>query len=338
MDKKDEEFEELFRKLHKEKALGYLLANYQGFWFDKQLLKGTITFQNHFQANDTDIILATLPKSGTTWLKALTFSIVNRGKYQMEESPLLHTSPHQLIPFLETNMYKSGELPNDYLNSASCPRIFATHVPYQCLPSFILDDLANCRIIYLCRNLLDSFTSLLHFAKQNGFVPRFLEPVAMHRCLKSFSGGKVLYGPYWDQIIGYWEASSKNPQKILFLKFEDLKRDINSSTRNIAEFLGCPFSAEEEKAGLVEEICKLCSLESLMNMECNTKGETEIRFVAKNSSFFRKGEVGDWVNCLTPSMAEKLQKVMEEKFHECGLTFEIQATQFYQANIIIFLE
>ncbi|WKA11030.1 hypothetical protein VitviT2T_028565 [Vitis vinifera] len=31
--------------------------------------------QEHFQAQPSDIILSSAPKTGTTWLKALTFSI-----------------------------------------------------------------------------------------------------------------------------------------------------------------------------------------------------------------------------------------------------------------------
>ncbi|KAK8684778.1 hypothetical protein V6N13_040794 [Hibiscus sabdariffa] len=35
-----------------------------------------------------------------------------------------------------------------------------------------------------------------------------------------------------------------------------------------------------------------------------------------NSDFFRKGEVGDWVNHLSPQMAEKLDQITEQKFQE----------------------
>ncbi|KAJ0033973.1 hypothetical protein Pint_26268 [Pistacia integerrima] len=48
-----------------------------------------IRFQRHFHAQDNDIMLITFPKSGTLWLKALTFTIVNRYQYTQENSPLL---------------------------------------------------------------------------------------------------------------------------------------------------------------------------------------------------------------------------------------------------------
>lgn len=319
--KDDDQFEEFFQSLHKEESVdGYPLARYHGFWFDADLLQGILTFEKHFQAKDSDIMLATFPKSGTTWLKALTFSIVNRCKHSVAESPLLFANPHQLVPFFELNLYISGKIPD--INSFPCPRILSTHVPYQCLPKTVLDS-PDCRIIYLCRNPLDTVTSLLHFSLQNGIVPKPQQSVAMDGFFKVFCEGKYKYGPFWDHILGFWNASLKNPQKVLFLKYEDLKKDVNSSVKKIANFLGYPFSAEEEKNGLVEEIKRLCSLENLKNLEVNKKGEIQAGINIKHSSFFRKGRIGDWVNHLTPSIAEQIQKLMEEKFTASGLEFEI---------------
>ncbi|KAK6116886.1 hypothetical protein DH2020_049377 [Rehmannia glutinosa] len=112
-------------------------------------------------------------------------------------------------------------------------------------------------------------------------------------------------------MLGYWNAHLKNPEEVLFLKYEDLKGDIAFYIKKIAEFLGCPFSEDEEKQGLIEQISKLCSFENLKNLEVNKTGYR--RGVLKNSTFFRKGEVGDWANYLSPAMAESFQKVMESK-------------------------
>ena len=93
--------------------------------------------------------------------------------------------------------------------------------------------------------------------------------------------------------------------------------------KKIANFLGHPFSAEEGEAGLVEEIATLCSFENLKNLNCNKEGEIQTVFRAKHNSFFRKGEVGDWVSLVPPSMAKRLEKLMQEKFGESGLTLDI---------------
>ncbi|GAY64270.1 hypothetical protein CUMW_232190, partial [Citrus unshiu] len=97
-------------------------------------------------------MLTSFPISGTTWLKAITFSIVNRSRYGLQNSPLLTTNPHQLVPFLEFNDF------------------FPTHSPFALLPLSIL--ISNCGIVYLRTNPLDQFITDWQF------IPRLrdLEP------------------------------------------------------------------------------------------------------------------------------------------------------------------
>ncbi|KAK5832849.1 hypothetical protein PVK06_016652 [Gossypium arboreum] len=59
------------------------LTQFQGFWIPSRSVptSSIIAFQKYFQALDDDIIVVSKPKSGTTWLKALVFSIVNRHHY-----------------------------------------------------------------------------------------------------------------------------------------------------------------------------------------------------------------------------------------------------------------
>lgn len=91
------------------KTKGFLgssaLSLYQGFWYPSRIVPNVISFQTHFRARDDDIILASKPKSGTTWLKALVFSIVNRTCYTPSNTPLLASNPHQLVPFIEFTLF-----------------------------------------------------------------------------------------------------------------------------------------------------------------------------------------------------------------------------------------
>ena len=47
------------------------------------------------------------------------------------------------------------------------------------------------------------------------------------------------------------------------------------------------------------------------------------RVLIQNSSFFRKGEVRDWKNYLTPMMASRLDQITEQKLKSSGLTFNV---------------
>ncbi|KAB5564961.1 hypothetical protein DKX38_005015 [Salix brachista] len=117
-----------------------------------------------------------------------------------------------------------------------------------------------------------------------------------------------------------YSASLERPEKVLFLKYEDLKEYVIFYLKKIAGFLGIPFTEKEEKEGVIEEISRLCSFDNLRNLEVNKNGA--LPSGAPNSSFFRKGEVGDWANHLSPSMAENYLKIVEEKLRGTGLTFK----------------
>ena len=111
--------------------------------------------------------------------------------------------------------------------------------------------------------------------------------------------------------------SLERPEKILFLKYEEVKDKPTENLKKLAEFIGCPFSIEEEANGVLDEILRLCSFDNLRNLEVNQNGKLPNGI--ETGAFFRRGEVGDWVNFLTPEMIEKLDSITEEKLGSHGL-------------------
>ncbi|XP_060215853.1 cytosolic sulfotransferase 15-like [Lycium barbarum] len=111
----NEECKKFLSILPKEKGwIESYIYNYQGFWTAPRVIQGVIACQQQFQAQNSDIILVTTPKSGTTWLKSLLFSLVNRMKHPIfkQNHPLLVQNPHDLVPFLERRPYVDGQVPN----------------------------------------------------------------------------------------------------------------------------------------------------------------------------------------------------------------------------------
>jgi len=137
-----------------------------------------------------------------------------------------------------------------------------------------------------------------------------------------FCKGVSPFGPFWDHLLGYWKASLESPKKILFLKYEDMQREPGVYVKKLAEFIGYPFSPEEETQGVVQHIVEFCSFESLSNLEVNKIQTT--KFVAPtltvSNMFFRKGQMGDYKNFLTKEMTGRLDAITEDKFKDSGLT------------------
>jgi hypothetical protein len=123
------------------------------------MLEGILLAQQTFKPRADDIILATQPKCGTTWLKALAFAITNRSRYIFTDHPLLTRNPQHVVPFIE--IPGLGMDPAD-IETLTSPRLLATHMPMPLLP-WGTPSSRRCRIVYLCRDPKDALVSSLHF-------------------------------------------------------------------------------------------------------------------------------------------------------------------------------
>ncbi|CAF1696481.1 cytosolic sulfotransferase 1-like [Brassica napus] len=312
-DKISEETKKLITSLPTDKDSQGNLCKYQGCWYYYNTFQAVISFQKHFQPQDTDIILASTPKSGTTWLKALTVALLERSKHHDDHPlnhPLLSNNPHALVPLLESS---TPDL--TMFSPSSSTRLFSTHMPFHTLKEGLKGS--PCKVVFMCRNAKDALISRLHFRckyEKIEVTRSVLEPM-----FESLCRGVSFYGPIWDQVLSYWRGSLEDPSRVLFMKYEEMKEEPCVQLKRLAEFLGSPFTEEEEESGGVNKILELCSLRSLSDLEANKSGKTvngvDYKF------FFRKGEVGDWKNHLTPEMESKIDTIIEEKLRGSGLSF-----------------
>ncbi|KAK8716476.1 hypothetical protein V6N13_043783 [Hibiscus sabdariffa] len=259
-------------------------VQYQGFWLTGNSLRGSMLIHDHFNPRPTDIIVATSPKCGTTWLRALVFSIVNRNSYHFSNHPLRKANPQELVIFLDARIHGDGS--TSFIDGFPSPRLLSTHLPHSLFPKRMTDDSSACRFVYICRDPKDVFVSKWHFA--NKLKPKEVPPLTLEEAFDMFCKGASYYGPSWDHVLGYWKASLESPKKVLFLKYEDVKKQPWDCVRKVAEFIGVPFSQEEEDDGVMEEIVKLCSFENLRNQDVNRSESRSRGRPISNSAFFRK--------------------------------------------------
>uniref|UniRef100_A0A453AK56 Sulfotransferase n=1 Tax=Aegilops tauschii subsp. strangulata TaxID=200361 RepID=A0A453AK56_AEGTS len=194
-----------------------------------------------------------------------------------------------------------------------------THVHHSLLPPSVAHS-PGCKIVYVCREPEDMLVSLWHFYKSSATTDG--STYTFSDLFENACEGKHSNGPIWDHILGYWQASQVTPERILFLRYEEMLRDPVGSVRELAQFLGVPFTGTEEAAELPEEIVKLCSIETLRGVSANKMVADGIFVKFPRTSFFRKGVAGDWVNHMTPEMAQRFDAIVEEKLHGSGLSFK----------------
>jgi len=307
----------------------FQLRQHGGFWFPETILPGILAVRTRFAPRPSDVILASFPKSGTTWLKALAFATVHRADNppRAPDHLLRRRNPHDCVGFLE--VHYAHDPAADEFTALPSPRVVGTHLPYSLLPEQVTAEDAGCKVVYVCRDPKDAFVSTWLFAKKmaaaaaagaaNDDEPRPVPtPFGMEEAFELFFDGRCPGGPQWPHVSGYWEASQRWPEKVLFLRYEEMLQDPVGNVRKLAGFIGCPFTEEEEATGVVRDIVELCSIGVLKNVEANKSGAQKY---VENEAFFRKGIAGDWSNHMTPVMAARLDGIVEDALQGSGFAF-----------------
>ncbi|KAJ4753256.1 Sulfotransferase [Rhynchospora pubera] len=123
------------------------LRLYKGNWINQSFLRGALAMQQHFKSSPTDLFLASFPKSGTTWLKAMIFATMTRTSYPLNQHPLCTHNPHQCITSIEKELSIGN---SQIIEAIPSPRAMSTHLQYSILPESITNT--DCRIIYVWRD------------------------------------------------------------------------------------------------------------------------------------------------------------------------------------------
>ncbi|CAH9144538.1 unnamed protein product [Cuscuta epithymum] len=182
----------------------------------------------------------------------------NLGDANLEESLRCH-SPHDFAKWLEYYGYKNHD------NPIPSTKILSTHMPYSALPGLIKDS--TTLIVYVSRDPKDNVVSLWHFL--NKMKGRDTPGIELDKVFYSFCNGVSHYGPFWDHTLSYWHASLESPHKVLFLRYEDMIASPVIHISRLANFIGHPFTIEEEKMGLKERIIDICSFDKLTSYAAN---------------------------------------------------------------------
>ena len=254
-----------------------------------------------------DIWIVTYPKCGTTWTQQIVRLIINRGK----EDGVMITDA---VPWVEgfTNVPALGFTYHVDIDKMTSPRAFKSHFPYDIMPSGLPSDTPG-KYIYVVRNPRDVAVSYFHHDRAVPVYPLYEWSEYFEKFLK----GDVDYGDYFDHVLSWW--AHKDDDNVLFLKYEDMKKDLPSAVATIAKFIGQDISKE-----LVEEIAHKTTFENMKkDSSANYEWVKKVRR-PNESDFMRKGVVGDWKNYFTPEQIARLDAVYEKKLKQAGIDLEFQ--------------
>jgi hypothetical protein len=251
-----------------------------------------------FVVKNDDVFVVTYPRSGTTWTEQMVHLLLNQGQQGEQRLtdavPWLETLPHRpngMIAFLKT-------LPQR--------RRFTSHLPYSLMPPL---HNTTAKIIYVARNPKDvAISTYFHNQSKLGYEGTWEEH------FQEFLKGDVGCGPYFDHVLPWWQASQKD-QRILFMKYEDMKLDLAGNVAKLASFLDLQVDLQ-----LIETVVTLSSLKSMTSNE--TTNFDWIPQRADVPKHFRKGEIGDWRNHFSSEQSQQMDDLFMKKLKHSGLQFD----------------
>ncbi|KAM6980490.1 sulfotransferase family 5A, member 1 [Aplochiton taeniatus] len=254
-----------------------------------------------FQFQETDTLIATYPKSGTTWMQEIVTLIKNHGNPHLSRTVPNWTR----APWLE--QYYSAQV----LGAAQGARVLTTHLPYHLLGPALKGSKA--KVIYVGRNPKDVAVSYYHFHKLARFLP---EPSSFQLFLDDFLGGTVQYGSWFDHVKD-WTNQASTMDNFFYITYEEMWLDLRSAVERISSFLHCSLEADEMNSCL--EHCSFSSMKE--NTMVNYTLIPQDIMDHSKGAFMRKGEIGDWQNTFTEEQSRVFDAVYKSRMKDSTLHF-----------------
>eukprot|EP00066_Takifugu_rubripes_P030080 XP_011619346.1 PREDICTED: LOW QUALITY PROTEIN: cytosolic sulfotransferase 3-like [Takifugu rubripes] len=251
-----------------------------------------------FQARPDDILVATYPKAGTTWVSYI-LDLLYFGQTSPERQTTIPI--YERVPFLEIAFPSMGSGIELLEKLPTSPRIIKTHFPVQFVPKSFWEQ--NCKIIYVARNAKDNMVSYFHMDRMTLTQP---DPGDWNTYFQRFMQGQMLYGSWYDHVNGWWKKK-QSYTNIHYMFYEDMIEDTGREINKLCNFLG--LSPSEQLKTQISGKVNFNSMKNNNMVNYSTFGVMDFNV----SRFMRKGKVGDWKNHFTVAQNEEFDEDYKKK-------------------------
>ncbi|XP_056001526.1 sulfotransferase 1B1-like [Ostrea edulis] len=267
------------------------VVEYDGFMFHVSTM-GHIMEQlkqlKDMSFRDSDVCVISYPKSGTHWCCEVVRMLRNN-------SSEYHDMLHPLIEVFPVEKLKQ-----------MFDGVFVSHLAPQHMPKDFMER--KCKIINIYRNPKDVAVSYFNYVKKTK-SGELMKDMEFDVFFNLFWTGQLRSCP-WTKYIKEWtNYKEENPSHpLLNLCYEDMKKDLKTHVKKIADFLELHTSDE-----LVTEIANACEFKAMSAYKnSNIPAFMSIVTDVKDENiFYRKGEAGDWKNWLKVAQSEAVDAAVE---------------------------
>lgn len=192
-----------------------------------------------YQPRAEDVFVATQMRCGTTWMQQLVYEILMRGRGDLTDQG--HGHLYALSPWIDG--VDSVSIDQAPLVGDPPRRIIKTHLSTSLCP---YSDEA--KYVYVARHPVSCFASIVDYTRS--MAGPLAPPV--ERLADWFCSDRMYWQP-WPQHVAGWCQWAEHRPNVLFVHYEEMKRDFQSVRNRVAAFLGCELSTDEKRR--VDERC-----------------------------------------------------------------------------------
>ncbi|XP_061725941.1 luciferin sulfotransferase-like isoform X2 [Cydia pomonella] len=261
----------------------------------------------HMTVRPDDVWLASYPRSGTHWTLELIWLLMN----DIDFDASLKTPLHKKGVNLESKHSPSREylqriavFYEESINGPS-PRLIYTHIPFSLLPPHLLD---TAKVVYIARDPRDVAVSYYHLHRL-----LYIYSSDFKTFWNLFLNNFLRFTPYFPHVKEAWAL--RHHPNMLFIFYEDMKKDLPSCIRRLADFLSKEVTDEQ-----MVKLCEHLDIENFRkNESINPQWVNNINNAAEG--FVRKGISGGWREYFDEDMATQAQRWVDDNLAGSDLRF-----------------
>jgi hypothetical protein len=238
-----------------------------------------------FRPRETDVYVASYPKSGATLMQMLMYQLTTPGD-------ITFAHIHSRIPHLELGLVRGH---GAYLDGLTSPRVFKSHWDWETLTSLR----PRGRYIYVIRHPGEVLVSSYHHSVRDMGVGFPLEAFAERYFLDNDA-----YGSWVRHTVSWWPH--RLDDAVLMLRYDAIVRDLRGTASRIASWLG--LDCDE---AVLTRVSQRCSL-SFMREHTHRFDPRTATVLDEPPGFIRRGVSGDWSAHLPYAMRLAVARTIDE--------------------------
>jgi hypothetical protein len=278
------------------------LMEMTGLW---QRLPRRRNFQGKFgeyQPTAHDVFACVYFKSGTNWLMQILVQVIHRGAAEFEHV-------HDIVPWPDSPDPRYAVPLSDELTWKSSPlslRVIKTHLDLAQVPFS-----AEARYVCVVRDPKDVCVSAYHFLRNEGMGP--MTP-SVPNFVEFFLSPNFPFHPWAEFLNDYWCVRDR--ENVLFLTYEEMKKDLAGTVRKIAASLQVTLSDDE-----VDAVVRYSSFDHMKKIEQKFETGMMVPWAKPRGAMIRRGELHGSSELLTPALQQRIDDHCRAELQRLGCDF-----------------